>query len=227
MSKEMREHIDRVKNWKQFNESKFDDLHGDVHGSFDVNDTNVDKIIEHIQSLPNSYNLKTSFGDTFTLYDSGIDTALNNGMITHFYLSYFRKNKKRTKILPTPNLNSNLYEKLNDLIKQCDLYKQSEETRTNSLMSLSDVDKKGMNNRLFRAMCFQMMNILLYEDFFGVDFRYGNGHKIIQDLVLPNNEDEYYKLFHKWDDREGEVRHMLFYADAIPVVSIIEKYSKG
>ena len=41
MSKEMREQIDRVKNWKQFNESKFDDLHGDVHGSFDVNDKNI------------------------------------------------------------------------------------------------------------------------------------------------------------------------------------------
>lgn len=222
MSKEMREQIDRVKNWKQsLNESEFDDL----HGSFDINDTNVDKIIKHIQSLPNSYNLKTIFGDTFKLYDSGIDTALNNGMITHFYLSYLRKNKKRIRILPTPNLNSDLYEKLNDLIKQCDLYKQPEETRTNSLMSLSDVDKKDMNNRLFRAMCFQMMNILLYEDFFGVDFRYGNGHKIIHDLVLPNNEDEYYGLFHKLNDRESEVRHMLFYADAIPVVSIIENYS--
>jgi hypothetical protein len=226
MSKEMREQIDRVKNWKKsLNESEFDDLHGDVHGSFDINDTNVDKIIEHIQSLPNSYRLKTSFGDTFTLYGSGIDTALNNGMITHFYLSYLRKNKKRTKILPTPNLNSDLYEKLNDLIKQCDLYKQPEETRTNSLMSLLDVDKKDMNNRLFRAMCFQMMNILLYEDFFGVDFRYGNGHKIIHDLVLPNNEDEYYELFHKWNGREDEVRNMLFYADAIPVVSIIENFS--
>lgn len=222
----MREQIDRVKNWKKsLNESEFDDLHGDVHGSFDINDTNVDKIIEHIQSLPNSYRLKTSFGDTFTLYGSGIDTALNNGMITHFYLSYLRKNKKRTKILPTPNLNSDLYEKLNDLIKQCDLYKQPEETRTNSLMSLLDVDKKDMNNRLFRAMCFQMMNILLYEDFFGVDFRYGNGHKIIHDLVLPNNEDEYYELFHKWNGREDEVRNMLFYADAIPVVSIIENFS--
>jgi hypothetical protein len=216
MSKEIRQMIDKVKNFNQFiNES-----------IINTSNTNIDEIVNYIQTLPDKYKLKTKFGESFRLYNDGIDTALNNSMITHFWIKYHKNNKKTTTLLPIPNLNSEVYNKLNDLIKLCDFYSVEEDKsdKPKSLLNMSDNDRKSLNNRLLRANCFQMMNILLYEDYFDVDFRYGNGHKIIEDLILPSNEIEFYELFNEWNNKEGKMRHILFYADVIPIVSTIEKY---
>ena len=162
---------------------------------------NPDEIFKLIRSMPNKYRLKTKYGDNLKLYETGIDTALNNGMITKFYLQYLRNNKKTTIILPTPNLNPEPYEKLNELIN---LY--------------------GDENHLFKMKCFQMMNILLYEDYFNIDFRYGNGHEIIENLNLPRDEKEFYELNDFFNNKEGAIRHILFFADSNPIVRLIETY---
>ena len=219
MSKDIRQMIDKVKNFKQFTNENLDI-------DFSLSSGNVDKIINFIKSLPNRYKLKTRFVDSLNLYDNGVDTALNSSRIVSFYLKYHKNNKTTTTILPTPELNSELYNKLNDLIKLCDLYYVEEEKsdKPKSLMRISDIDKKSLNIRLFKAMCHQMMNALLYEDYFSVDFRYGNAHNIISDMILPQNEDEFFQLFDNWNNRESKVRGLLFYADAVPIVSTIEKY---
>jgi hypothetical protein len=216
MSKEMRKYIDTFK----------ERLLKENYSNLNTSETDVQKIFDFIQSQPIKYKLNTKYGESFKLYENGIDTALNNSIITHFYLKYLRNNKKSTTILPTPPLDIKLYDKLNNLIKLCDVYSVEEDKsdKPKSLMDMSDNDKKSLQNRLLRANCFQMMNILLYEDYFNVDFRYGNGHKIIRELTLPKNENDFYELYNKWNDKNGELRHILFYADVIPIVSAIEKY---
>lgn len=219
MENDMRNMIDKVKNFgKMLNEN--------LDMDFSISSGNVDKIINFIKQLPNKYKLKTIFVDSLNLYDNGIDTALNSSRIASFYLKYHKNNKTSTTIIPTPELNSELYNKLNDLIKLCNLYYIEEEKsdEPKSLTNISDRDKKSLNVRLFKAMCHQMMNCLLYEDYFNVDFRYGNAHKAVNNMVLPKNENEFYQLFNEWNDRNSDIRGMLFYADVVPVVLTIEKY---
>ncbi len=188
---------------------------------------NVNKIVSFIKLLPNKYKLKTRFVDSLNLHDNGIDTAINSSRIASFYLQYHKNSKKSTTVLPTPALNSEPYDKLNNLLKLCKLYYVEEEkpNEPKYLTNLSDADRKSLNNRLLKAMCHRMMNALLYEDYFNVDFRYGNAHKIIDKMILPISENELYQLFNNWNNRESDVRGLLFYADTIPVVTIIEKYA--
>jgi len=113
---------------------------------------------------------------------------------------YYNNKKKRKSILPTPSLSVELYEKLNNLIMLGDEY----------------------DNLLFKMNCFQLMNLLLYVDYFNVDFRFADVRKIIQNIIPPKNKKEFDDLFNLFNNKDGKIRTVLFYADSTPIVRMIE-----
>lgn len=188
---------------------------------------NPDEIFNYIKNLPIKFHLSTKYGESFKLYPDGINTAINNSAIVRFYLQYLRKTKKTSGVINIPRLDPNSYRILNELIKILDNLHIPEE-KTNeprTLLGIPDKEKFSMENRLLRANCFQLMNALLYEDFFNVDFRHGNVHDIVNNTQLPTNQEELNKLYEQWNNKEGDIRHILFYADVIPIVHTIEKYN--
>ncbi len=190
-----------------------------------LSDYLLEYIFDLIKVMPMKYKLQTKYGDSFKLYPDGISTAINNSMITRFYLKILKNKGKTTTIMPGPKLNPATYDKLNELIKIIDNYhKPVEQKDSTSILNMPDNERLELNNRLFRAQCFQMMNLLLYEEYFDVYPLRRDPHEIINDLKLPQNEEEFLQLFEEWNNKEGEVRLLLFRADSVDIIRAIENY---
>jgi len=191
-----------------------------------LSDYIISYIFDMIKNMPVKYRLQTKEGDRFDkLYSDGISTAINNSMVTRFFLKYLKNQKKTTILMPGPKLNPMTYDKLNNLIVVIDkTHVPFEREESTSLLNMSEKETWDMNYKLFRSMCFQMMNMLIYDDYFHIDFLYGNPHKIVNDIKFPNTEEELRELYNEWSNKEGQVRLTLFRADSIDVIRTIENY---
>lgn len=183
-------------------------------------------IFDMIKNMPAKYKLQTKEGDKFDkLYSDGISTAINNSMVTRFYLKYLKNQKKTTSIMPGPRLNPTTYDKLNNLIIAIDKFHVPyESSGSTSLLNMSEKETWDMNYKLLRAMCFQMMNMLIYGEYFDIDFFYGDPHKIVNELNLPQKEEDLREIYNQWSNKEGEVRLLLFRADSNDIIRTIENY---
>lgn len=178
-----------------------------------ISSNNPDEIFGFIKSLPEKYKLSTKIGDSFKLYEDGLKTAINNSQIAIFYLAYLRKQKKSSTVLPIPaNIESHTYNKIHELIRMID-------------SSTLESNVGDLNTKLFRAMCFHVLQYLLYEDYFGSIFKQ-NFHKIVEEIQLPNTTKELQELFLEFNNKDGKIRHTLFFGDTIPVVKTIKSYPK-
>jgi hypothetical protein len=162
-------------------------------------------IFELIDSMPKKFILSTKHGDTFKLYPDGLSTAINNSKVTHFFLKRLKEDNRTTTVMRIPDMDTERLEKINNLIKMIDG---------------SSRDGQG----LFRAMCFQMMDLLVYSEYFHIPFRHGVPQEVVDEMQLPSNEEELNQLFQEWDDKDGKVRAILFTANSIPLISAIENY---
>lgn len=182
---------------------------GSVHVSTIIEnniDYNQEYINEHeiynkIISYESKFKLDNKWQYIQKIYDDGTSTALNNSKITKFYIYYIVKNNKKVddNFINIPKLDSIPYNKLNDIIKLCDL--------------------EINNHRLIRSLCFNLMDCLLYEDYFNMKFLYGNMHDIVNDIKIENQT-----LFYNFTNADGKIRKNLEYKQSISLVRIIEKY---
>lgn len=187
-----------------------------IHTSFesfsdDISQSrNPDEIFKYIESLSNKFKRekRTHTPISFVKYKDGLTTALNTSTIATFYVKYLKVHSKSSILLPIPaNIDIKPYDTLFDIIKWC------ESDNTNEL-----------NISLFHAMCFQMMNVLLYEDYFKIKFKSGNAHLLINSVKVPTTIQEFNDLFVQFNDKYGDFRHILFFADSVPVVKTIENF---
>lgn len=201
---------------------KYNEYNSDILKSSDP-----DEIFNFIESLPNKFKLRTSWITSHTLYNDGITTAITNSVISRFYLEYLKKLNKKTLIIPTPDLSPESYDKLFQLIKICDKLLLSDTIdQSTDLLPLSKQDQSSLNIRLLSANCYQLFNALLYEDYFNIDFRYGNIHQMINDINLPENINEFWEVYKLFNDKKSKIRCCLFFADCLPIPNIIEKYNE-
>jgi hypothetical protein len=68
-----------------------------------------------------SYSEKIKINKSYSLYDNGLETAISNSDITHFYEKYQRENsKKYIKSIPFP------FDKIGDKIAELDKLNEME-----------------------------------------------------------------------------------------------------
>ncbi len=132
-------------------------------------------------------------------------------------------------------INEAPYEKLRQIILLCDKfaipnYKWPSQFFIGGEESKSEEQKESrvqLHISLFKAMCFQLMDCLLYEDYFGCKFKH-NTHHIVENLKVPADRKEFDSLFEIFDKREGDIRHLLFSADThSQTVRTLEKFASG
>jgi len=191
---------------------------------------NPDEIFNYIKSLPGKFTLSTRWGESGKLFSDGLNTALNNCPITGFYLAYLRRNKKTTKVLPIPEINSAPYNKSYDLLKITIDYQGKLEpidhTQPKFFSDWTKNDHNDLNLKLLYIKCFQIMAALLYEDYFNIKFRYNMHDTINNEINLPKDENEFWKLYELINNKESKINYILFFADSIPIIRTIERYDK-
>lgn len=192
----------------QYTQGQKLNIHADYVGALIENniDYNQEYINEHeiynkIISYESKFKLDNKWQYVQKIYDDGTSTALNNSKITKFYIYYILKNNKKVDgdSINIPKLDSIPYNKLNDIIKSCNL--------------------EISNHKLIRSLCFNLMDCLLYEDYFNMKFLYGNMHDIVNDIKIENQT-----LFYNFTNADGKIRKNLEYKQSISLVRIIEKY---
>lgn len=192
----------------QYTQGQKLNIHADYVGalidnyiSYNQEYINEHEVFNKIISYDSKFKLTNKWQYIQKIDDDGISTALNNSKITKFYIYYIVKNNKKVDgdSINIPKLDSIPYNKLNDIIKLCDL--------------------EINNHRLIRSLCFNLMDCLLYEDYFNIKFLYGNVHDIVNNIEINNQT-----LFYNFTNVEGEIRKTLVYKENSSLVRIIQKY---
>lgn len=170
--------------------------------------SDIDVLIELIESYPE----RIKINKTHSLYDRGLETAISNSDITKFYTKFQRENfKKYIKSIPFPfhkiGVNSSRFNKLNDIAHIFEKY--------------SDVQLN-----LVKHMCLQIMDIILYDMYFGVKSMRYDIYEKIDELVIPDkNNDIECKKFGLWfSDKENPINYILFYTNTNEIIQRIRNY---
>lgn len=173
-----------------------------------IDSDNADEVFSFIKSQPVKYKILSKNIYIDKIYDNGFDTAINNTVILKFYLEQLRKNKKTSSIIYVPEkIDYKVYDKLNDILKFGETCEFKE-----------DYVKKF--NRLY---IFTIFAGLLYETYFGDKIlTYASLHDEINKLKIPTSCEEYFKVFDELYNKDGKIRHAIFFADTVPVIRTIE-----
>jgi hypothetical protein len=170
--------------------------------------TDIDVLIQTIES----YSKKIKINKPHILYDNGLETAISNSEITKFYTKFQRENfKKYIKSIPFPfdkiGDNGSRFDKLNDIAR---IFENYDDVRLN----------------LVKHMCLHMMDIILYDMYFGVKSMGYDIYEKIDELVIPDkNNDFECKKFGLWfTDKENPMNYILFYTNTNEIIRRIENY---
>jgi hypothetical protein len=194
-----------------------------------INTRDADVVFNFIKSMPIKYKLSVKYVIRQKLFEDGFKTAINNSTIVNFYFEYLKKQHKTSTVINIPdNIDYSVYDKLQELILLCLKYTANRDIHdyydnTKGFLEQSELYHWLMDMNLLIASCYQMMHILLYEDYFGNIFKQ-NGHNIVKNIILPKNESELKELFKIFNDNRGEIRSLLFFADCVNIVGLIERY---
>jgi hypothetical protein len=181
MSKEMREQIDKVKNWKQFlNENTSSD---------------IDVLISNIET----HSKKIKINKPYSLYNNGLETAISNSEITKFYTKYQRENfKKYIKSIPFPfdkiGDNVSRFDKLNDIAH---IFEKYNDVQLNLVKYLC----LHMMDIILYDMYFDVKS-MMYDIYDKID------ELVIPD---KNNDIECKKFGLWFTDKENPINYILFY----------------
>jgi hypothetical protein len=194
MSKEMREYIDKVKNWKQFlNENTSSD---------------IDVLISNIET----YSKKIKINKPYSLYNNGLETAISNSEITKFYTKYQRENfKKYIKSIPFPfdkiGDNVSRFDKLNDIAHIFEKYNDVE-------LNLVKYMCLHMMDIILYDMYFDVKS-MRYDIYDKID------ELVIPD---KNNDIECKKFGLWFTDKENPINYILFYTNTNDIIRRIRNY---
>jgi len=194
MSKEMREYIDKVKNWKQFlNENTSSD---------------IDVLISNIET----YSKKIKINKPYSLYNNGLETAISNSEITKFYTKYQRENfKKYIKSIPFPfdkiGENVSRFDKLNDIAHIFEKYNDVQ-------LNLVKYMCLHMMDIILYDMYFDVKS-MRYDIYEKID------ELVIPD---KNNDIECKKFGLWFTDKENPINYILFYTNTNDIIRRIRNY---
>jgi hypothetical protein len=194
MSKEMREQINKVKNFNQFiNENSSSD---------------VDVLIRHIETYPK----KIKINKPHSLYDNGLETAISNSEITKFYTKYQRENfKKYIKSIPFPfdkiGDNGDRFDKLNGIAHIFEKYSDVQ-------LNLVKYMCLHMMDIILYDMYFDVKS-MRYDIYEKID------ELVIPD---KNNDFECKKFGLWFTDKENPMNHILFYTNINDTIRRIRNY---
>ena len=181
---------------------------------------NPDEIFNYIRSMPKKYRLLVRWVGIDKQYGDGISTAINTSPITNFYLEYLKKRKKTATVMYGPELNPELYDKLNGIITMCD--KHHIPPGEHVPFSMSSAESNSLDNRLLKQLCFQLMSMLLYEDYFKIDFRRGNVHDMVARLPVEDSPLGLKKLYKIIANKDGEIGLSMFFGVNNELLRVIE-----
>jgi len=185
-----------------------------------------EEIFNYLRSLPNKFKIQTKYGNyPIKVYNDGLSTALNYNPITKLYLDELRKMKKTTSLMPVPGImDPTPYNHLNDILIAVDNFPVNvDKEQTYVIGNPTKEQRRDLENSGVKIRCFQIMCGLLYEDYFGVDFRYVNFHQEVPNLIIPQSEEDIKTLYDIFMDKEGKIYSGLFFADSDPIVRLIER----
>lgn len=170
--------------------------------------SDIDTLIKIIES----YSKKIKINKSYSLYDNGLETAISNSDITYFYEKFQRENsKKYIKSIPFP------FDKIGDNISRFD--------KLNDIAHIFG-GYRGMQPHLVKQSCLNLMDIILYDIYFDVKSSKYDIYEIIDDLVIPNeNDDDECKKFSMWfTDKENPIQYILFYTNNNDIIRRINNY---
>jgi hypothetical protein len=173
--------------------------------SFIPNELN--DIITTIESYPK----KIKINKPYALYDDSLDTAISDSKISNFYKKYKQTQKNYVKSIPFPfdkiGDNKKRFDKLNEIAHIFDKY--------------TDVQLS-----VVKYLCFQLMDIILYDMYFDIKSRHYDIYEKIDELVVPdkNNDFECRTFGLKLSDRENPLYYIIFYSTSNPIINIINSY---
>ncbi len=194
MSKDIRQMIDKVKNFNQFiNENTSSD---------------IDALIQTIESYSN----KIKINKPHSLYDNGLETAISNSEITKFYTKFQRENfKKYIKSIPFPfdkiGDNGSRFDKLNDIAHIFEKYSDVQ-------LNLVKYMCLHMMDIILYDMYFDVKS-MRYDIYEKID------ELVIPD---KNNDFECKKFGLWFTDKENPMNYILFYTNTNDIIRRIRNY---
>ena len=194
MSKEIRQMIDKVKNFNQFiNENTSND---------------IDVLIRYIET----YSKKIKINKPYSLYNNGLETAISNSEITKFYTKYQRENfKKYIKSIPFPfdkiGDNVSRFDKLNDIAH---IFEKYNDVQLNLVKYLC----LHMMDIILYDMYFDVKS-MRYDIYGKID------ELVIPD---KNNDIECKKFGLWFTDKENPINYILFYTNTNDIIRRIRHY---
>ena len=194
MSKDIRQMIDKVKNFNQFiNENTSND---------------IDVLIRYIET----YSKKIKINKPYSLYNNGLETAISNSEITKFYTKYQRENfKKYIKSIPFPfdkiGDNVSRFDKLNDIAH---IFEKYNDVQLNLVKYLC----LHMMDIILYDMYFDVKS-MRYDIYGKID------ELVIPD---KNNDIECKKFGLWFTDKENPINYILFYTNTNDIIRRIRNY---
>jgi hypothetical protein len=194
MSKDIRQMIDKVKNFNQFiNENTSSD---------------IDVLIRHIETYPK----KIKINKPHSLYDNGLETAISNSEITKFYTKYQRENfKKYIKSIPFPfdkiGDNGGRFDKLNSIAHIFEKY--------------SDVQLNLVKYMCLHMMDIILYDMYFDAKSMRYDIYEKIDELVIPD---KNNDFECKKFGLWFTDKENPMNYILFYTNTNDTIRRIRNY---